>query len=75
MTRKLSSFLLRPLMMRTIIEDPYREDAIQYFRDNFPDRVIIKVKALGKTGYFVFLEPERKYEITHKKRERKNGFI
>jgi len=63
------------MMRKKIVKDPYREDAIESFEETFPDRVIVKVKALGKTGKFVFCEPERKYQITHKRRERKNGAI
>jgi hypothetical protein len=62
-------------MKKAIVKDLYREDAIEGFCEKFPDRVIVKVKALGKTGKFIFCEPERKYEITHKKRERKNNGI
>jgi len=60
-------------MNQKIIKDPYREDAIESFCEKFPDRVIVKVKALGKTGKFIFCEPERRYEITHKERRRKTN--
>ena len=60
-------------MRKIIVKDPYREDAVEGFCEKFPDRVIIKMKALGKTGKFIFCEPERKYEITYRERKRKRS--
>ena len=59
-------------MKTVIIKDPYREDAIEAFCEKYPQRVIVKIRSLGKTGKLIFWEPERKYEITYRKRKKCN---